>query len=206
MRKSQVDPTQPMQIDEGFEGTLIARTILKLVTAIPATTEISTGASGRARAEELVRAAAGKAAAVSGAMALPAGPLGLAFMIPDLLAVWRLQAQLVADVAGAFGRSGSVTREHMLYCLFRHASAQLCRGLVDQVGERLSIRRAPLRLLRALAHKLGMRLGKRWMAKGLARWLPVVGALGVAGYAYYDTSRVGRTSIELFALDPSSDP
>ena len=33
-----------MQIDEGFEGTLIARTILKLVTAIPVTTEISTGA------------------------------------------------------------------------------------------------------------------------------------------------------------------
>jgi hypothetical protein len=197
----------PDRTDEGSEGTRIARTILKLVTAIPVTTEISTGAApARARAEELVRAAAGKAAAVSGAMALPAGPLGLAFMIPDLLAVWRLQAQLVVDVAGAFGRSGSVTREHMLYCLFRHASAQLLRGLVDQVGERLSIRRAPLRLLRALAHKLGMRLARRWMAKGLARWLPVVGALGVAGYAYYDTSRVGRTSIELFELAASSDP
>jgi hypothetical protein len=128
-------------------------------------------------------------------------------MIPDLLAVWRLQAQLVADIAGAFGRSGSVTREHMLYCLFRHASAQLVRGLVVRVGDRLAVRRAPLRLLRTLAHKLGMRLAKRWMAKGLARWLPVAGALGVAGYAYYDTSRVGRTSIELFELvDPSSDP
>ena len=40
------------------------------------------------------------------------------------------------------------------------------------------------------------------IAKSVARWLPVVGSLGVAGYAYYDTAQVGATAIELFDGDP----
>lgn len=185
------------------EGSRIAGAILKLIGTIPATTEVATGVRARDRAQELVATASGKAAAISGAMALPPGPLGLAFMIPDLLAVWRLQAQLVVDIAAAFGKSASVTREQMLHCLFRHAAAQLTRGLVDRVGERGLARRAPLQLLQKLARKLGLRLSKRWMAGAAARWVPVVGALGVAGFAFYDTRRVGRTSIELFEQGPT---
>jgi hypothetical protein len=37
-------------------------------------------------------------------MALPPGPLGLATVIPDLLAIWKLQQQLVADIAAVFGK------------------------------------------------------------------------------------------------------
>jgi hypothetical protein len=33
---------------------------------------------------------------------------------------------------------------------------------------------------------------------GVSRWLPVIGAVGVGAYAYYDTGQVARTAIELF--------
>jgi hypothetical protein len=36
--------------------------------------------------------------------------------------------------------------------------------------------------------------------------LPVVGALGVAGYAYYDTAQVAATAISLFEKDVAREP
>ena len=37
------------------------------------------------------------------------------------------------------------------------------------------------------------------MGKGLTRWLPVIGVVGVAGYAYYDTAQVGSTALDMFS-------
>jgi hypothetical protein len=187
------------------EASRIAQAILKLTSNLPATTELASQRPG-ARAHELVVAASGKAAAISGAMALPPGPLGLALMIPDLLAVWRLQAQLVSDIAATFGKRGALTREHMLYCMFRHGAAHLMRDLLDRAGERLVVRRAPMRLIGRVARRVGLRVSRRWLAKAVARWLPVVGALGVAGYAYWDTTQVGRSTIELFEAEDSAPP
>jgi hypothetical protein len=36
------------------------------------------------------------------------------------------------------------------------------------------------------------------ISKGISRWLPVVGAVGVGAYAYYDTRHVAQTAIALF--------
>ena len=32
----------------------------------------------------------------------------------------------------------------------------------------------------------------------MSRWLPVVGAMGVGAYAYYDTRQVAKTAVALF--------
>ena len=39
---------------------------------------------------------------------------------------------------------------------------------------------------------------QRVIGRGIARWIPVAGAAGVAGYAYGDTMRVAEPSTELF--------
>ena len=35
----------------------------------------------------------------------------------------------------------------------------------------------------------------------MARYAPVIGAIGVGGYAYYDTKGVAKTAIELFSKE-----
>jgi len=35
------------------------------------------------------------------------------------VAIWRIQAQLVSDIAGLYGKDLQLTRSHMVYCLFR---------------------------------------------------------------------------------------
>ena len=59
------------------------------------------------RAAEIIRVAGFKAGALSATLALPPGPLGLLTVIPDLLQVWQLQQQMVADVAACFGKTAS---------------------------------------------------------------------------------------------------
>ncbi len=185
------------------DPTRVARTIVELVSAIPPSSEAAC-ADPHKRARELQVNAASKAAAVSGAMTLPPGPWGMALMVPDLLAVWRIQAQLIADTAGVFGKSAVLRREEMFYCLFRHGAAQACRDLlVDGVGQRVLLRRATVGLLQAVAGKVGMRVAKRVLAQSVARWLPLVGSAGVAAYAYYDTTQIGLTASAMFGrADP----
>src|SRR5690606_24777320 len=120
---------------------------------------------------------------------------------PELYAVWKQQAQLVSDIAGAYGKRQLLTREQMLYCLFSHTAAGAFRSLVIRVGERYVIRRAPLSALYAIANKIALRIAQRSAGRIVTRWVPALGALGVAGYVYYDTGKVADSSIELFSRD-----
>ena len=52
-----------------------------------------------------------------------------------------------------------------------------------------------------IAQKVGIRITQRAIGKGVARMLWIVGAIGVAGYAYYDTAQVAKTTRELFKHD-----
>src|SRR6187402_2459387 len=97
----------------------LAKAILDVITSVPQTTE-PVGPSPRERARAIQTAASLKAAAVSGTLALPSGPWSLAAVLPDLITVWRIQAKMVADIAGAYGQSAHLSQEHMVYCLFRH--------------------------------------------------------------------------------------
>jgi len=194
------DADRPAASESGKESRadIVAKAILDIVASVPGTKEVR-GATPEERARTIQTTAALKAAAVSGTLALPPGPWGLAVIIPDLVTVWRIQAKMVADIAGAYGQTAHLSQEHMVYCLFRHAAAQVVRDLVARVGERVVFRRATLRALQLMARRLGISVTQQVIAKSAARWLPVVGSIGVAGYAYYDTTQVAATATELFA-------
>jgi hypothetical protein len=176
----------------------ILELLQKLVAEVPTSSELEV-ADPRARARALNARAAMKAAGISGVLSLPPGPLGLVTILPDLYAIWRIQSQLVADIAATFGKTGMLNRDTMLYCLFRHAAAQALRDVVTRVGERFVVRPTSLRLLQKILRAIGIQTTQRLLGRGLARLLPLIGALGVAGYAYYDTGRVGSTAIEFFS-------
>jgi len=179
---------------------LIQDTILDVLARIPATEE-SRAATPFTRARAIAKGAALKSATVSGSLSLPPGPAGLLTIIPDLAMVWKIQSQMVADIAGAFGKRSYLGKEQMVYCLFRHAAAQTVRGLVIRTGERILLEKAPAHAAAAAVKKLGPSLAGRIAGRGLSRWLPVAGAVGVGAYAYYDTMRVATTTIDLFRTE-----
>jgi hypothetical protein len=178
----------------------ISAAILDLVSSIPATTERSS-ADPAARGRAIAVRASIQAASAAGVLALPPGPLGWVTILPEIVGVWRIQAQMVADIAGAYGKTAVLSREQMLYCLFRHSAAQVVRDLVVRVGARLLIRRASLKAIQTIAAKVGLRITQRAIGKAATRLVPFLGAVGVAGYAWYDTGSVAKTAMDLFSKE-----
>jgi hypothetical protein len=182
-------------------GERVTRVVLDIVGRIPHTDESEDHRGADQRARAIMASAAHKAALAAGTLALPPGPIGWLTITPELATIWRIQRQMVADIAGVYGVSATLTRSQMLYCLFRHATAQAMRDVTVQVGARLLIQDVPLRTIETMARKIGIGVSKRLAGRGIARWLPVVGAVGVGAYAYYDTGQVARTAIKLFSRE-----
>lgn len=180
----------------------LSERLLELVGHIPSP-RTNASKDPATRAKSLARSTAIKTAATAGTLALPPGPLGWLTIAPELLAVWKMQRQMVSDIAGLYGREDLLSREQMLYCLFGHNAAGAFRDVVIRAGERYLIRKAPLSALYAIANKIIVRIAQRSASRLVTRWIPVAGALGVAGYVYVDTGKVADTAIALFASDVS---
>jgi hypothetical protein len=175
----------------------IAQQILDFLADIPGSRETALE-HPRARAEAIALAARRKAFLASSSLALPPGPLGWLTVLPELVAIWKIQARMVADIAAACGRYPTLTREQMLYCLFRHAASQAVRDFAVRAGQRWIVRAATAPAIRSAAERIGVKLSERALTNSLARMLPVAGALGVGAYAWHDTRQVARTAIAMF--------
>ena len=150
----------------------LVEAILELLAKVPDTRRHEEPIPALA-AREISRRAAAKAAVTAGSLAMPPGPLAWLTIVPELVAVWKIQAQMVSDLAAVYGKTASLTKEHMVYCLFRHTAAQALRDVAVRVAQR--------------------------SARGaMARWVPVAGAVGVGAYAFFDTSQVAATAMKLF--------
>jgi hypothetical protein len=181
----------------------LAASILGLVARVPPTREqAAPAAENRARA--IAQAASLKASIAAGSLALPVGPLGWATILPELVTVWRIQSQMVSDIAGAYGRHAELTREHMLYCLFRYAAAQAVRGIAVRAGQGIVMQRLSSPALRGVAGQVALQFTQHIAHKGVSRWLPAIGAAAVGTYAWYDTRRVGDTAITVLGAPPAA--
>jgi uncharacterized protein (DUF697 family) len=174
--------------------------IENVVAGVPASRERAVEAPDAA-ARRLARKAATRAAALSGALALPPGVFGMLTVLPDLVAIWRIQAQMVADIAGLYGKDLQLTRSHMLYCLFRHAASQVARDVVVRTGERLVIQQLSGGALRSVLTSVGISVTQRVAGTTASRWVPVLGAAAVAGYAYFDTLQVAKTAVKMLTVE-----
>ena len=179
-------------------STRISEALLELMSKTP-TSKQKVADDPLSAARGLTRAAARKSAAVSGSLAIPPGPIGLLTVLPDLILIWRIQQQLVADIAAVFGRTEALNAQTMTYCMFRHSSSAIVRDLVARVGGRSLVRRTTVRMIKSVLKRIGLRIARLLLGKSVARLIPLVGAAAVAGYAYYDTIKVAGTAIELFS-------
>lgn len=177
---------------------LVTQALHSVVARVPPSSEPA-GYDPKIRAKALARSAALRVAATAGMMALPPGPFGLMTVLPDLVATWRAQQQLVADIAAAYGRSSQLTPETMVVCLFQHTSPNETNPLLTRAGHRLLIRRVAESTLRQLLGKIALRLTRTVTAKGFSRWIPLVGSVGVGAYAYFETTQVAATAIDIFS-------
>ncbi|MGC1549049.1 MAG: hypothetical protein WA777_11020 [Rhodanobacter sp.] len=186
----------PAVIDSSGSSSRVTQAILDFVSHIPAS-KVGNSTHPEVEARRLASRAAQRAALTAGSLALPPGPLGWLTVLPELIAIWKIQAQMVSDIAAAYGKHSELGREQMLWCLFRHTTAQAFRDLVVRMGDRLLFRRMSYSVVERIAKQIGMKITRRAIGEGVSRWLPMIGALGVGAYAYYDTGQVAATTIAM---------
>ncbi len=156
--------------------------------------------------KKLISQASLKASAVSSTLSIPAGLTGIIASIPDLVAVWKIQSQLVADIAATYGKIGLLTREAMIWCLFRHSSASLLRDLAVRTGSRIIVQKMSSKALNAILQKIGLNISTKFLGKTFLKAIPVLGAIGNGAYTFYDTMEVGKTAHTYFKSISEQDP
>ena len=180
-----------------------------LVSSVPSSDELAS-VEPSVRAREIVRNASLKAGAVSAGLAIPPGPLGMLTILPDLMQVWRIQQQMVSDIAACYGQSAQLNRQTMVYCLFRHGAAMLARDILVRVGERLILKRGSLRVIQKILQRVTIKVTQRAIGKSISRWIPLIGPVAVGGYSLLYTRSVGKTAIDTFSkvieIEPEPNP
>ena len=171
--------------------------IFDLITNIPESIYVSS-LDPDSRVKLITQRASFKAATVSTTLSIPAGFTGVLTAIPDIAAIWRIQAQLVADIAATYGKIALLSREAMVWCLFRHSAAQLLRDVAVRTGSRVVVQKLSTTALKKVIEKVGLKISSTFLSKSLLRAIPAIGAIGNGAYAYYDTTEVGKTAAAYF--------
>jgi len=174
--------------------------VLDLLPIVPATSENPSDAP-RERAQAIARSAALKAATVAAALSLPPGPFAWLTVPLELVSIWRIQAQMVADIAGAYGRSAVLSRELVLQCVFARVVTQTGRDVAIRVGQRALTHRFAFRLIESAICRVGISIGSRAVARRVTRVVPLLGAASAAFCARLDTQQVAAAAVLAFERD-----
>lgn len=179
----------------------LVQSIYNIISEIPVSRrEEESDADVKSR--NLIGKSAVKAAFISAGLSLPVGPTGFITILPDLTGIWKLQRNMVADIAAIYGKKTMLGREQMLYCLFRHSVSQVVRDIVVRTVTRVTFEETIVAISEQILRRIGVHLARKTSSKFITRSIPVIGTLGAGAYAYYDTKQVGKTAIKLFSSAP----
>ena len=115
----------------------------------------------------------------------------------------------MSDIAATYGKFAQLSREAMVWCLFRHSAAQLVRDIAVRTGSRIVVQKLSFAALEALLRKIGLKVSTRFLGKIALRAIPAIGAVGNGAYSFYDTTEVGKTAAAYFkalADNPEDTP
>lgn len=187
--------TRDLPNNDGNNSNWISEMILKLISEVPESTELPVPSTPDTRAAAIAHERALLAAGISGTLALPPGPAGMATLPVDLLTILTLQRKMIADIAAVYGKTGDLNPTTMLICMVKYGSAGTAGRMLLKAGSNKLVKRTTQQMLR----KLGVRVSQQAVGKSISRWAPAVGAAAIAGYAYMDTKHVANRAIELFS-------
>ncbi len=171
--------------------------LFDVVTDIPASV-MPQSINPESHCKLLTKRAALKAAATSAALSVPGGFAGILTALPDIATIWKIQAQLVSDIAANYGKYAELNRETMVWCLFRHSATQLLRDTFLRTGTRVITQKTSVTVLQNILKQIGIQQSSKLLGKTFTRAVPLIGASVSGAYAFYDTYEVGKTAQTYF--------
>lgn len=141
-----------------------------------------------------------KNAIISGGASLIPGPLGMAAAVPEIILVVKNQIEMIYDIAIAYGKNEEISRELILGILLS-ASGQGATALFVVRGQKVLMKRAGLRVIQKIVKILGGEITQKALKSLAAKWVPVVGAVAMAAWVKYTTSKIGEQAKNILSKE-----
>jgi hypothetical protein len=150
--------------------------------------------------DEMIDEAARKAFKISTALGLIPGPIGFVSIIPEVVALTKLQINLIYRIARHYNRRETVDEEIILLILANVMGVAGGEALIRKAGAALVIKSANTRAVRALARRIGTRIIDRAAEKAIGRWIPLLTAPLFGYFSRSLTRRIGMEANRLLSL------
>ncbi len=136
-------------------------------------------------------------AAISGAISLVPGPLGMAAAVPEIVLIIRNQAKMICDIGAAMNQVDVITQE-LLAAVFTETFARGKLDLISIDKGKLTIKKTSTGVFQEMVTLLAGRLTQQLLRAMISKWIPVVGAVAVSAWSKYSTRMIGKKAEEFF--------
>ena len=149
----------------------------------------------------MTSSASWKAFTISTVAAIPPGPLGVMTILPELLAVTRIQIGLIFRIAEYYGKQATVNSTIVALILGNAAGIAIGRELTSTLHGKVIIRKiADVALQRFIAN-IGAKVLGRIIARVPIRLIPLLTAPVFGALSKTATTRIGEEAMMLFSQD-----
>lgn len=140
-----------------------------------------------------------KTASVSAALSIPGGIAGFVSMLPEIAAIWRLQARMVGSIAYSYGYEKLHGREQMIWCMFKQFGYGVVSKYVFQRGGVYVVKQMNTQAFKGAVQAIGVKMMQHQGGRAASRIIPVAGSLASGALSYRDTHRVGKNALRLYS-------
>ena len=154
---------------------------------------------------KMIRKASRIAFLMSTGAGIPSGPVGLATIIPEVVALTKLQINLIFKVAKFHQQEAKVNKTIILAVLGVAMGVVLKHALINKVGTRIIVRSLSAEGAKRITREIGEKFAVGLLKSGIGRWIPLMLA-PVFGYLSLSmTRKVGREAELLFSHELEVD-
>jgi len=149
--------------------------------------------------DEMIDEAAQKAFKVSTALGLIPGPIGFVSILPEVVALTKLQINLIYRIARHYDRAEMVDKEIVLLILATVMGVAGGEALIRKAGTTLVVKTANAKVVKVLARKIGTHTIDAAAERAIGRWIPLLTAPLFGYFSRSLTRRIGEEAKMLLA-------
>jgi uncharacterized protein (DUF697 family) len=149
----------------------------------------------------ITRKTAIRCASLAGAFYLFPGKMNYALILPELLLIYRLQAQMIIDIAALYGKDNPIDKTLLFYCLFQGSNSDLLKHLIKDTGKRVIVRPVSIKMVEAFIQQLSKSFFKKSFSRYFSVLLPLLGFTLSGSLNYLYTTRIGEVASQVFSKE-----
>jgi len=128
---------------------------------------------------------------------VPAGPLGILAVAPEIITVMRNQIAMIYDVGVAYDKQQYLNKELLASVLISSLGTAANRVIVIKASEIIARKLTPS-MFKRIVHQLTATVVNSAAKSSVSKWLPGVGPTAMGLWSAYSTKQVGNKAIQIF--------